>query len=92
VISRRGFLTRLIAAPVIALTILRAPIRAHWLDDLIASPSETGISMRFIQSFDVTTASAVNRLDVLYGVATLQPNFIIRVTEYPWWDIRRWLA
>ena len=90
-ISRRGFLARLVAAPLIALTVLRPPVRAHWLDDLSAVPAETGISIRFIRSYDIAASSMVNRLDVLYGVAALTPEFALRVSEYPWWDIRRWL-
>jgi P22 coat protein - gene protein 5 len=95
-ISRRGFLARLVAAPVIALTVLRAPARQGWIDDLISfkpvSQESLGISIRYIQQFDVTADHNVTRFDVLYGVANLSPELAVRITdELPWWNPRRWL-
>lgn len=91
-ISRRGFLTRLIAAPIVALTVLRTPIEYDWLGELRALKAADQISMRYVEQFDIATTGAVNRLDVLYGFATFQPDFVVRITdELPWWNSRRWL-
>ncbi len=93
-LSRRGFLARLVAAPVVALTVLRAPVKQHWIDDLISfKPEETGISIRDIQQFEAASGS-INRFDVLYGFANLTPEFVVRITAeeaLPWWNPRRWL-
>lgn len=91
--NRRGFLARLIAAPVVALAVLRAPIKpVEWLPapPVVAEP--LGISIRFIQSFDMQAAQRVNRLDVVYGVGDLTPEFAVRSIAYPWWSPRRWMA
>ncbi len=90
--TRRGFLARLIAAPVIALTVLRAPLNFEpvggWPE---LSPQPTGISMRFVQDFVVDVDKLPTRWDVLYGIADLSPEFAVRLQDRPWWSFRRWL-
>lgn len=98
-ISRRGFLARLAAAPIVALAVLRAPVRDLGAFDFepFVAPAVTGeslgISIRFIRQFDVQAAQNVSKFDVLYGVGNLAPQFARVVSEpLPWWSPRRWFA
>jgi hypothetical protein len=91
--TRRGFLARLIAAPVIAMTVLRAPLHLEpiggWPE--LAPSAQTGISIRFVRDFVIDADRMPNRFDMLYGMANLSPEFALRVTDRPWWSLRRWL-
>jgi hypothetical protein len=91
--TRRGFIARLIAAPVIALTVLRAPLNLEpiggWPE---LAPAADGLSIRFVREFVIDADRMPNRFDVLYGMANFSPQFAVRVMdEKPWWSLRRWL-
>lgn len=61
--NRRAFLLSALLAPFVG-----ALRRLGWM-----APEETGLSIRFLRSFDATGA-AVNRFDVLYGYAKCSPS------------------
>lgn len=89
--NRRGFLARLIAAPVVAMAVLRAPIFER---PIAFVPDATeGFSIRYIQNFEVD-AGSVTRFDCLYGFATLNPEMAVRLYSdpLPWYSLRRWIA
>jgi hypothetical protein len=68
-LTRRGFLACLLAAPVAAAVALRAkPAPA---------PSD-GTSIRFIRTFDLQTGGMPCRMDVFYGFGTVRPDFVYR--------------
>ena len=42
---------------------------------------EGGISLRWVQAFDIVNNRNINRLDVLWGAAVVLPNFGLRRTN-----------
>jgi hypothetical protein len=82
-IGRRGFL-KIVGASVLGLSL--AIRTAERKIDLRPS-YEPGISMRFVQRWDVATPE-ISRIDVLYGWGVIQPEFAVRLTDTPWY--RRW--
>lgn len=87
-IGRRSFLRRLGEAAV-ALTLARhlpgiapsAPVvPPPVLLDRVLLDRETGISMRFVQNYDVQGEKWVNRFDVFMAMPVImQPDFAVRV-------------
>lgn len=43
--------------------------------------SDSGLAIRMVQEYDVNSDKAVQRFDVLYGVATLRSQFGVRVLD-----------
>lgn len=79
--TRRSFL-RLLGAAAIGLTLGGFPTRALELPSL--APVEPSLSMRFVQSWDVVSDIRPARIDVLYGFASLNPKFAVRVQPETW--------
>ena len=75
--TRRGFLARLFAAPVVALAVLRAPVVVQPVEGWDVPP--TGIAMRFVQNFDIESDRMPHRFDVLYGFGDLTSTSATRV-------------
>jgi hypothetical protein len=73
-VNRRGFLARLFAAPIVALSILKAPVIQEPITPLAFHPDAFAFAMRTV---DLT------RCDVIYGFATVAPDFAIRCQECP---------
>jgi hypothetical protein len=48
-----------------------------------ASDPESGLSVRFIRQYDGVNDRMINRLDILFGVASLYPEFACRVVGQP---------
>lgn len=91
--GRRAFLAQLFAAPIIALAVLRTPLRFEPVAGWPASEEPLGLSMRFVESYDISTLTLPTRMDVIYGAAEIIPEWACRVTEQrPWWSLRRWIA
>jgi hypothetical protein len=92
-VNRRGFLKRLGAAAAgIALSGhlsgLLPPPPALRVPKQFTHVAE-GISVRFIRQWDAASGH-VARLDILYGVNVIRPEFAVRVVSQPrWWE--RWL-
>lgn len=79
--NRRSFLQR-IGAAAVALTLARhlpgiapAPLRF--------APEAVPISVRHITRWDEATASEIHRIDIVWGVSTLRPEFAVRVVSQP---------
>jgi hypothetical protein len=69
-LTRREFFKRTAAA---GAAVALAPLMP-----LCPAPKPLAVSMRFVRSFDVTTRLPA-RMDVLYGVAAIRPNYDVRV-------------
>lgn len=102
-ITRRGFLARLAAAPIVALALPKAPVaeaewgpvesvtEEDWYADQNVVDNRTGISIRYVRQFDAVRTD-VKRLDCLVGYGNLAPEFAVRTMGYTWWSPRRWFA
>lgn len=66
-ITRRGFLKAIASAPLAAAVAARLP-----------KPMR-GVAVRWIQHYNIDTTVKPTRFDVLYGVATLQKDFKVRI-------------
>lgn len=66
--SRRGFLARLTAAPIVALTLLKAPARPHTLGSFGEEPSVTP------HLYDDG-----QRFDILYGYGSFSQSCAVRI-------------
>jgi hypothetical protein len=75
-VNRRGFLKRLGAA--VAGYALAGELSGLLpKPPVVPIPEDLGISMRFVRSFDGD--KCVNRFDVLYGWAVLNPDASVRI-------------
>lgn len=81
--NRRAFLGRLAAAfgAALASPALLELLPAPASQGLTLDPAAFGISMRFIERWDVETVGAFNCYDVLYGFASFAPSFGCRVVN-----------
>ncbi len=73
--SRRGFLG--ILASCVAAALGWKTVRKS--KPIPISRPDTGISVRFVQFYDVHSGSMINRMDVLMGYATIRPQFSVQV-------------
>ncbi len=83
--TRRGFLSRLLALPIAAVLAIKIPARPQIERPSLAinrppEPTpENRFGIRFIRQYEVQADRFPARLDVLYGIGTLRPNFAVRV-------------
>lgn len=68
-ITRRGFLARLAAAPIVALALLKAPV----------AEAEAAPLVFRADAFAMVGDGFANRFDVLYSFATVQKEYQVRV-------------
>lgn len=91
--NRRGFLQRLIAAPIAALMATTRPVAVaapvassqvaptlQFHPDAFAMVAPP-ISIRVVRQFEISADRLPTRFDVLYGVATIRPAFAVRVVS-----------
>ena len=71
-LTRRTFFT-VALAPVVAAIVPKPALAFHRDAFALVAP---GISMRMVRQYDIRTDQRVQRIDVLYGVATLRPELL----------------
>lgn len=87
--NRRGFLSRLLAAPLAAYAVGRGvppttisavtvPFTTLSFHRDAFAMVQPGISMRVVRNYLIDTGAPVHRFDVLYGSAQLAPSFAIQ--------------
>jgi len=65
-----------------AMTIAVAPLAAEQIEGAKASVSSMdGISLRYVQQYDIKSDEMVHRIDILFGVAVQNPGFAARQTS-----------
>lgn len=83
-LTRRGFIGSIVAA----LALGPAAWRAKWTPK--AEP--LGLSIKFVREFDPIAVTRINRFDLTYGFAVLNPDFAVRVQDEPLTWLQRYLA
>lgn len=81
-ITRRGFLARVGAVFVAGRSGLSRPVvPALAFHPQAFEMAGEGLSMRFVRQYDISTDRMPMRLDVLYGVGIMRPEFACRILD-----------